>query len=341
VKYIDNTKCPICLKNKFQLLNRDRRLSTGEVNCRCGSCGEYVTNESTYYYLRNSRDSFTDLHILAGYLREINEFKNYQAPIKLTINDEVDGYYNINEIIERKRLSNDPFNHINKLLQFLRIKSIRKDEYIKLTTDDYPVAYARDKKEFYHFLDEAVGCKLVEGKLDYTKNSPRPEEFEYRLTLEGWEHLSELDIPNSNSNQIFVAMWLPEKNKDSIWYQKMKMGWENVYLKIEDDPDYPYTKCYRADLEEHNNYIMNEIEYNIKNSACLISDLTGHRNGVYFEAGLARGYGLPVIFTCQEECFNDTHFDVAQINIIKYTADEQGLKELYQNLKNRIKQTIF
>ncbi len=33
----------------------------------------------------------------------------------------------------------------------------------------------------------------------------------------------------------------------------------------------------------------------------MIADFTGHRGGVYFEAGFAHGLGIPVIWTCRED----------------------------------------
>ena len=93
----------------------------------------------------------------------------------------------------------------------------------------------------------------------------------------------------------------------------------------------------------------------ISHSAALIADLTEQNNGVYYEAGLARGKGIPVIFTCNkpenerslEEALgkNSTgsgkiHFDVAQINTIFWQHDDQKLDELKDRLIRRIKSIL-
>jgi hypothetical protein len=44
--------------------------------------------------------------------------------------------------------------------------------------------------------------------------------------------------------------------------------------------------------------VTDDIEAGIRRSRLLIADFTGNRTGVYWEAGFARGLGLPVIFTC-------------------------------------------
>ena len=66
------------------------------------------------------------------------------------------------------------------------------------------------------------------------------------------------------------------------------------------------------DEKEHNNQIVPEIFYEIKNSKFIVADLCGHRNGVYYEAGYAKGLGKEVILTCRQSDFDKKHFDVAQ-----------------------------
>jgi hypothetical protein len=60
------------------------------------------------------------------------------------------------------------------------------------------------------------------------------------------------------------------------------------------------------------------------------------RGGVYFEAGLAQGLGLPVIWTVHKDNVDNLHFDTRQYNHIVY-IDPQDLRvQLY----NRIAATI-
>jgi len=64
--------------------------------------------------------------------------------------------------------------------------------------------------------------------------------------------------------------------------------------------------------------------------------LTGHRNGVYYEAGYAHGLEKEVILTCREGDFDDQHFDVAQIATIRWKDDD----DLYKKLVKRIEATV-
>ena len=76
---------------------------------------------------------------------------------------------------------------------------------------------------------------------------------------------------------------------------------------------------------------MNRVINQIKESRFLIADLTcdkkdGMRGGVYYEAGLAEGLGMPVILTCEKEAHNQglVHFDLKQFNTILWYIDDKG-----------------
>ena len=74
----------------------------------------------------------------------------------------------------------------------------------------------------------------------------------------------------------------------------------------------------------------------IRRSSLLVADFTGHRGGVYFEAGLAMGLGIPVIWTCRTDCVSELHFDTRQYNHIVWT----DVPELKTKLVNRIAATV-
>ena len=80
--------------------------------------------------------------------------------------------------------------------------------------------------------------------------------------------------------------------------------------------------------------IDDEIIGEIRRSRFLIADFTPDadckpRGNVYFEAGFARGLGLPVISTCRKDAIDDVHFDTRQY----YTSSgrRMGSKSLGRN----------
>jgi nucleoside 2-deoxyribosyltransferase len=92
----------------------------------------------------------------------------------------------------------------------------------------------------------------------------------------------------------------------------------------------------RVDLQEHNDFIMDQVLGDIRLAPFVIADFTGNRGGVYLEAGFARGLGTPVIHTCSESDFNDAHFDIQQINTIRWVQPEDVLDRLFHRIRGTI-----
>jgi hypothetical protein len=64
----------------------------------------------------------------------------------------------------------------------------------------------------------------------------------------------------------------------------------------------------------------------------MIADFTGHRGGVYFEAGIAMGLNVPIIWTCRKDDIANLHFDIRQYNRIAWSKAD----DLARQLKKRI-----
>jgi nucleoside 2-deoxyribosyltransferase len=84
--------------------------------------------------------------------------------------------------------------------------------------------------------------------------------------------------------------------------------------------------------KEHANKIDDEIIAEIRRSAFLVADFTGHRQNVYFETGFAIGLGRQVVWTCRKNEIKDLHFDIRQYNCI----DWKDAAELAKRLQLRI-----
>jgi hypothetical protein len=157
----------------------------------------------------------------------------------------------------------------------------------------------------------------------YLKGSPSDCKF----TLKGWEKIDSLKR-NQKSSTAFIAMSFSNKDlrlpiaEESIKSAITRAGYMPMIVKDTD----------------HNQSIPQEIDYEIRNAAFVVTDLTKQNNGAYYEAGLAKGYGKDVIFTCHEGDFDDIHFDTKQINTIKWSESE---KDAFTDaLFKRIKYTV-
>lgn len=158
--------------------------------------------------------------------------------------------------------------------------------------------------------------KLIENRDSY---------FRYCITPAGWKRVGELTKATPDAKQAFVAMWFDPQHSQ-YFDQGMRPAIES-HLGM---------KALRIDSKEHNGKIDDEIVAEIRRSRYLVADFTGHRGGVYFEAGLAMGLGMPVIWTVHQDHIGDCHFDTRQYNHITYSTPE----ELRVKLTNRIRATI-
>ncbi len=165
------------------------------------------------------------------------------------------------------------------------------------------------------------------------------------ITHEGWRRLHQLREVNEKSNEGFVAMWF-DKTTEDVWKKGIKVGIDKAGYK-------PVL----ISKVEHNNDICDEIIAAIRRSRFVVADFTAGcscdqcescdsdtdceekirpRGGVYFEAGFAKGLGIPVIFVVREDQLRHTHFDTEHYNHIVYKAPE----DLSKKLQARIEATI-
>ena len=88
---------------------------------------------------------------------------------------------------------------------------------------------------------------------------------------------------------------------------------------------------------EHNQNINDVIIAELRRCQFMVADFTGHRNGVYFEAGYVHALGREVIFTCRADDFHDkVHFDTRPYNHIRW----QKAADLRDQLTARIRATV-
>lgn len=145
-----------------------------------------------------------------------------------------------------------------------------------------------------------------------------------RVLPDGFARAEELSAAKAASAQCFVAMWFGAGMK-AIYDEALDPAIRGAGFEP-----------LRVDLVEHAGKIDDEIIAQIRRSGLMVADFTGHRGGVYFEAGFARGLGIPVFWTCRADDLKDLHFDIRQFNFIDW-ADASDLR---RRLQNRIEAVI-
>lgn len=315
-------KCPVC-----RTLGTHESLPHYPLLDRyiCPRCGVFVIAGHHATMLRNS-PGFSAVKISA-LLRERTVHKG--QPYLLVL-DDTQGIAvpDVTPISMKELLLNWPHTvpeRLRRALVNLAALSPKIGTAIEIRSNDAPVIYAADMAEvsFYikalqedGFLSEVV---LHTGGANMT------------LTARGWQQVDELTrLRVSPEHPVFVAMWF---GKEEAEKREMMALYENGIAPGVRKAGYRVT---RVDLEEHNDYVMDKVIGLIRTAPFVVADFTGHRNGVYFEAGLARGYGLSVINCCKKTAFEDAHFDTQQLNHILWDSPE----DLQKRLELRIRSSI-
>jgi len=171
--------------------------------------------------------------------------------------------------------------------------------------NDYPLVYAAS-------MDEAAFYVQQLAELGYV----RQEAGIATVLAHGFQRLIEMQKSGRASALVFVAMWFAA-SMDDIY--------DNAIEAAIRDTGY---KPIRVDRVEHVNRIDDEIIGRIRASRFMVADFTGHRQGVYFEAGMMLGLGRTVIWMCKDEELAASHFDTRQYNFINYKSADEARKRL-------------
>ena len=210
---------------------------------------------------------------------------------------------------------------LEQLLVFVadrsRLVSLRGPTLIPRTA--YPLFYLRNENDLTYLAELLMKQGLLEQAGQSNTAIP------VRLTPLGWERAERLQQTRGRPDQAFVAMWF-DKSLDSVFADAMKPALEATGYN-----------ALRVDLVPHTGKIDDRIIAEIRRSGLVIADFTGHRGGVYFEAGFALGLGIPLIWTCRESDMNDAHFDTRQYFHLTWQSES----DLRKNLEDRIRALGF
>ncbi len=287
------------------------------VNVECDFCGEYQIHD----VLHNKPELFKDdSHFMMCAVRHLSERgkevridQNSPAALRALVIP-----------------LNNPLEMIDAILIFIADMAdtegyIPGKGWCFILPYDYPLFFCRRQEQLTYCLDGAIEIGLLMPTLNQavkhqgvTKSLVCPARG-VDITLLGWQRVEELRR-RPDSKQAFVAMSFKDELREA-W----KKGIEPALRETGYDP-------LRIDNKEHNRKICDEIIAEIRRSGLLIADFTGHRGGVYFEAGYAMGLGITVIWTCREDDLKNAHFDTRQYNHIDWKTPE----DLRERLVNRI-----
>jgi nucleoside 2-deoxyribosyltransferase len=251
---------------------------------QCKVCGPVRLTEAAAEKIKNG--DFSASQMLAVSIYNRNEFENRgrtEPPRAITTED-------LTHVTEQYR-SLDPLEKIDQVLFTLKKQTKHVGQWIQVDCEyDYTRYHCLNPGELRTILIFLVEMDLVKA------DQPNQPDLGLWISAQGYKRLRELETARTDLRQCFVAMWY---NPEMIRVYKHAIQPAIEYLEA--GASEPCFKAIRVDNVEHANDINDEIIAQIKRSRFMVCDLTGHRGGVYFEAGFAYGLGLPVIYTCRKD----------------------------------------
>ncbi|HPJ03660.1 MAG TPA: hypothetical protein PKU80_12575 [Candidatus Limiplasma sp.] len=152
----------------------------------------------------------------------------------------------------------------------------------------------------------------------------------YHISSRGWIKIDELTEQDLKKKQGFLALRFSSETsgiREAVRTAIKNAGYDMMVI----------------DEKEHNNQIVPEILYEIKNSSFLVVDITHPSYGAYYEAGYASGCGIEVIVCCRKEVLDNPekypdrpHFDISQKNMVPW----EDINDLQERLTRRINATV-
>ena len=177
--------------------------------------------------------------------------------------------------------------------------------------------FFKNRNELSIYLKALEGDRLIE-----LESVSEQERLGIKLTFKGINYASSLMQNGSTSKRAFIAMSFGEKCEPIREAIKQACTETNYQPILIDEVHI-----------DNESTINDAIIAEIKQAKFCISDFTEQKDGVYFEAGYALGRGLPVIYTCQEEDFKNTHFDTNHFPHILYKNTECLKRMLIDKIK--------
>lgn len=301
------TSCVLCKMAGITTLDTTMWMHSPEsANCHvvCKRCGEFDITVGTLELLQEL-DAF---HLISGVTREWSDGGRKDGRVS---EDNVRTLINLSpKTLKEKR---------RRLLRRIASKAAGIEDEVKIDTiNDIPLGYVRSKPDLISIM------RMLQEEQTARWGTNQGDVIGLTLTLKGWDVVDSLDRPTLSSQKAFVAMWFSDEVKSAY-----SEGIEPAIRKCGYD-------AIRIDLKEHADSVIDQIVAEIKESRFVVADFTAHRNGVYYEAGFARGLGLDVIWCCRQDHLKDLHFDIRGFNVIVWSKPE----ELRAKLDARIRAVV-
>jgi hypothetical protein len=302
---LPNPQCPLCDRGVDVIPFFESRSAHGY---KCGACGTVLATAEAIAVM-DSKPWHEKRWVFSGVTRRASD---NGSPVELRPDRLV-------ELAEFARVPATPFEAIDRLMMLLADRVPDIDGVARLNLhEDYPLLFVSGPEQLSRLLQNAADRGYI--------FSPRTDRGEVPVTLklEGWRKLDELRRTAPNSDQAFVAM---------AFTAEMRLIFTEAIAPALDATGYA---AFHTDIRPQNEKIDDLIVTEIRRSGLVVADFTGHRGGVYWEAGFAQGLGIPVVRTCRKDDMEMLHFDTRQYPHVEWSTPA----ELRDRLELHIRATI-
>jgi len=295
------TSCPLC----DHINARGVSSSPDTWLIDCPICRRFEIDDAALSLVRSEK-FFRRRYVLTAAVRRAAEANRI---LRLTES-------NLETLVEDVIVPKSPIDVLDSVLLHIAGKVVDFAVPEPIKQDDYPLFVLKS-------IDEFVAVIRMIEELGWVRRD-FGNDWNPALTAKGWQHVSDLRDKKPLTRQAFVAMSFAPDLKPAYTDGIRPALRETGYSPM------------RIDELQHNDKIDDKIVAELRRSGLLIADFTGHRGGVYFEAGYGLGRGIPVIWSCRLDDVEKAHFDTRQFNHLTWTTPD----DLREKLANRIRATL-
>jgi hypothetical protein len=280
----------------------------GDYQYDCPNCGRFTLAGSARAVMKGKANSTMLLATLAHTIRRMQRANGW--PMVTT--------YTIQQVEKEARLP-DPAEQAENFVLWLGGEQTHPGERIKA---ELPLLRARVGAVDRQGVKFILRALQQEGLVQ--EDTP---ESEFRLSFKGWELYHRLTRGTSGGARAFMAMDFNDRQMDDVFANCFKPAVAQTGFDL---------RTLREDPKM--GLIDERMRVEIRRSRFVVADLTHGNHGAYFEAGMAEGIGLPVVYTCRANEFKNIHFDASHLLAVKWDPDD--LSKAAEELKTIIRATL-
>lgn len=238
----------------------------------------------------------------------------------------IDSKRKVDELISMYFSKKSPLEIIDQVLEYLFSISDKGSKEFEIDYSEIKKYEIWRKFYFLNFSEFEYYLNAIE-RLEFIDCQYTNTDCFGSITLNGISRLYEIGLKKIESNICFVAMAFNDEMFD-IYRNAIEPAISSTGFKPE----------IVSDLQiESDTTINDKIIAGIKKAQFTISDFSYHKNGVYFEAGMALGRGQKVIYSCKESEIDSAHFDVRNYQILVWKDAEDFKLKLIDKIEAFIK----